>query len=195
MKSIKNFYNKNITKYSENYKKNGWGSKVTQTKRFEIFYEIGNLSNSKIIDLGCGTADLKKFLKSKKIKFKYTGLENNEKMIEILKKNKINYIKDSLFNLKKIKSNSYDYVFMSGAVNLPTKNHKKKIVELIRNSHRISKKATALNFLSTYSKKINENEFYFDPSMIFNVSKKLCSNVVLRHDYLPHDFTIILYKN
>ena len=195
MKSIKNFYNKNITKYSENYKKNGWGSKATQTKRFEIFYEIGNLSNSKIIDLGCGTADLKKFLKSKKIKFKYTGLENNEKMIEILKKNKINYIKDSLFNLKKIKSNSYDYVFMSGAVNLPTKNQKKKIVELIKNSHRISKKATALNFLSTYSKKINENEFYFDPSMIFNISKKLCSNVVLRHDYLPHDFTIILYKN
>ena len=195
MKSIKNFYNKNITKYSENYKKNGWGSKATQTKRFEIFYEIGNLSNSKIIDLGCGTADLKKFLKSKKIKFKYTGLENNEKMIDILKKNKINYIKDSLFNLKKIKSNSYDYVFMSGAVNLPTKNQKKKIVELIKNSHRISKKATALNFLSTYSKMINENEFYFDPSMIFNISKKLCSNVVLRHDYLPHDFTIILYKN
>ena len=30
-------------------------------KGFEIFYEIGNLSNSKIIDLGCGTADLKKF--------------------------------------------------------------------------------------------------------------------------------------
>ena len=37
-KSIKNFYNKNITKYSENYKK--WLVATTQTKDLKFFMKL-----------------------------------------------------------------------------------------------------------------------------------------------------------
>ena len=171
------------------------GEKQSQQLRFNVFTDINNLDQGKILDLGCGTGDLKFFFQKKKLRINYTGLENNESMINVLKKKKIKYIKLSIFDLKKIKSNLYDFIFMSGALNIPVENQEDKISQLIKNSFRIAKKAVALNFLSIYSNKINKNEFYADPVKIFNLSKKICKNVVLRHDYLPHDFTIILYKN
>ena len=36
---------------------------------------------------------------------------------------------------------------------------------------------------------------YSDPSQVFRFCKSLSEWVVLRHDYLPHDFTIYMYKN
>lgn len=35
---------------------------------------------------------------------------------------------------------------------------------------------------------------YVNPTEIFTYCKSLAQNVVLRHDYLPHDFTIYMYK-
>ena len=194
MKNIKNFYDINVIKYKQSYKQNGWGQKKSQQLRFKVFTDIDNLNQRKILDLGCGTGDLKSFFQKKKIKVNYTGLENNESMINVLKKKKIRYIKSSIFDLKKFKSNLYDFILMSGALNIPVKNQETKISQLLKNSFRIAKKGVALNFLSIYSNKINKNEFYADPVKIFNMSKKICKKVVLRHDYLPHDFTIILYK-
>jgi ubiquinone/menaquinone biosynthesis C-methylase UbiE len=192
MKNIENFYNKNIDNYKASFRKNGWGSKKTQIKRFEIFSQIGDLRNKKILDLGCGTGDLKFFLKNKNIF--YTGIENNDKMIELLKSKKIHYIKKSIFSLKDIKTNSYDYVFSSGSINLPVKHQKEKIIKLFKEMYRTCKVGFAINFLSNRGNEINQNEYYLDPLEVLRCCFKITTRVILRHDYLPHDFTIIVYK-
>ena len=77
---------------------------------------------------------------------------------------------------------------------MPIENQVEHVKKLIKNAYRVSKECVAFNFLSHYSKKIKNGEYYPDPAEIFSMAKQFCKNVVLRHDYLPHDFTIILYK-
>jgi len=194
MKKIENFYNYNLKKFKNTFQINGWGSKKSQLKRFKIFLDIGNLNNKKVLDLGCGTGDFFEYLKKKKINFKYTGVEINKKMIKFLKKKNINVLEQSLFNLKNIKNSSYDFVFLSGALNLPVNYQNNKIKDLIKNMYRISKEGIAINFLSTNATKINQNEFYLNPNQLLRFISQSFKYFILRHDYLEHDFTLFLFK-
>ena len=54
--------------------------------RFDILTQIGNLNNSKILDVGCGFGYLLTYLKKHKKKIRYTGVEVNSDFIEIAKK-------------------------------------------------------------------------------------------------------------
>ena len=194
MREIENFYNFNIKNFKNSYKKNGWGSKISQEKRFRVFCDIDNLNSSKILDLGCGTGDFNTYLKKKKIHVNYTGIDSNQNMINILKKKNIKCINQSIFNLKKFRNNSYDYIFLSGALNIPVINQNNKLFKLLKQMYRISKKGFAINFLSIYSDKINQKEFYMDPKDLVSICHKISKKFIIRHDYLPHDFTLLLYK-
>lgn len=35
---------------------------------------------------------------------------------------------------------------------------------------------------------------YYDPAEVFNFCRSICRDVVLIHNYLPHDFTIRMHK-
>ena len=52
----------------------------------------------------------------------------------------------------------------------------------------------ALNFLSIFSDYFSPGEYYANPETILKIAFSLTSKVVLRHDYMSHDFTIYLYK-
>jgi hypothetical protein len=39
-----------------------------------------------------------------------------------------------------------------------------------------------------------EHLYYFSPEELFSFAKSLTRFVMLRHDYLPFDFTLFLYK-
>ena len=60
--------------------------------------------------------------------------------------------------------------------------------------YRICKFGYAINFLSNMGDKINQNEYYLDPITVLKHCFILSPKVILRHDYLAHDFTIIVYK-
>jgi SAM-dependent methyltransferase len=40
----------------------GWVSEASQTSRFEAIAQAGDFNDSSVLDLGCGTGDLKAFL-------------------------------------------------------------------------------------------------------------------------------------
>lgn len=52
-----------------------------------------------------------------------------------------------------------------------------------------------VNFLSNYSRNQDSFSLYMDPSKVLDrVMKEVSSKVVLRHDYMPNDFTLFIYK-
>jgi hypothetical protein len=66
--------------------------------------------------------------------------------------------------------------------------------------HRLYSWATigvALNFLSgaTPASERVKQFMYYDPAHVLELAFKLTPNVVLRHDYLPNDFTLYLYRH
>ena len=110
----------------------GWGSKNSQEMRFKILEEILKKHNCKtVLDIGCGRGDLISYLKKKKISIKYTGLDINNKFIDIAKK--LNPKNNFIFAdfLKKDLPN-FDVIFISGLFNLKMQHHKKCLLRPIK---------------------------------------------------------------
>ena len=115
-KSILDHYSKLYKKFGDTPASLGW-PKGKQDIRFQVMLEIGNVKNSKILDIGCGFGDFGKYLKFKKIKIDYTGVDINPKFIEIAK------IKNPKFRfqVRDIEEEKYkqkfDWVFAIGTTN------------------------------------------------------------------------------
>ena len=56
-------------------------------------------------------------------------------------------------------------------------------------------KGVAIDFISTYVDFRNEKINYVKPEEIFSFCKTLSRCVLLRHDYMPFEFCIYIYKS
>ena len=190
--SILKHYTKLYKKFGQTPASIGW-TKGKQDIRFNAVIEIGKLKNSSILDVGCGFGDLLLFLNKKKLQVKYTGIDINQKFISICKKK---YPK-SIFQVRDIETRpfkkKFDWVFAIG-----TTNHSgsyKYIERLLAEMFKCSKKGIVMDFLSTYVDFTKPGNFHASPEKIFKIAKKLSKRVIIRHDYLPFEFCVFIYKN
>ena len=80
-------FNNKFKKFGLNIKSIGWDNKKNQELRFKNIFKVANLGECRnILDIGCGFGDLAKYLKKQNIKIDYTGIDINDKFIEINKK-------------------------------------------------------------------------------------------------------------
>lgn len=170
----------------------GW-PKGRQNVRFQVMTEIGNLNNSKILDVGCGFGDLLTFLQSKRIRTKYVGVDINPLFIRIAKQRhprKMFHVID--IEKKKFRA-KFDWVFAIGTTNMAGSHE--YIANLLKEMFRISKKGIAMDFMSTYVDFKRPHSFHASPEQVFQIAKKLSKRVVIRHDYLPFEFCVYIYKD
>ncbi len=170
----------------------GW-PKGRQNLRFQVLSEIGNLNNSKILDVGCGFGHFVSFLRSNKIKTKYVGVDINPLFVEIAKEKNPNFTFQVRDIEKRRFGQHFDWVFAIGTTNKA--GSYKYIANLLKEMFRISKKGIAMDFMSTYVDFRRPGSFHASPECVFKIAKKLSKRVVLRHDYLPFEFCVYIYKN
>lgn len=189
------YFDKKFNKYSKSSKSLGW-SKKSQKIRFDLFENLTSLNKKTLLDVGSGFGDLATHLQKKYPSIIYTGYDINENFINNSKK-----IKNAKFELrdilKKPPKNKFDVVFSIGTLNFNFGENKKTMKKLIRRVFDSCNEMAAISMTSTYVNDEfgNEKETYFyDPCEMFSYAKTLTSNVSLYHNYLPHDFTIVLYK-
>jgi SAM-dependent methyltransferase len=142
------------------------------------------------------------FLRNYELPFHYTGYDVSRTFIRHAKQKNLNLSVNPNFSVKfEVKdlfkdpiSNKFDWVLCS-AFNLMTPRLAKKLFEACT-------KGTAINFLSLYADKKSSlfaPDLVFphpDPAKVFTLcKKKITPWVILRHDYLPHDFTIYMYRS
>ncbi len=191
------YYNAKITEYGQDIRALSWGSIDSQQERFRILYEIGELNNRSILDVGCGFGDLYLFLKERGGNLKqYVGIDVNAQMIALakVKSPEVTFeVKDILDD--KLKG-EYDYVVASGIFSLETPDWQAVTEKILRKMYQLSRIGIGVNFLSslTTGEKYT-NMHYAHPEDITNfVHKKMSTRIVLRHDYRPNDFTLYIYK-
>ena len=169
------------------YQKVGWGSQENQFLRFSILSSISeSFFHSKILDYGCGLGGFYEFIQGKNFTGKYLGYDILSEMLEkcLLKYPGINFKSDyDDFNP--------DIIIASGIFTFSSEDYMKKEIAKMFS---IANKGIAFNSLSDWSPNKENNEFYADPIKTLEFCSTLTSKVVLRHDYLPHDFTIYMYK-
>jgi 2-polyprenyl-3-methyl-5-hydroxy-6-metoxy-1,4-benzoquinol methylase len=193
-KKIYDYYQNLFEHYGLSPRSVGWGTKNgKQSIRFEILCGIGNLSNSSMLDVGCGFGDLYGFLKSKKIKLNYHGIDINENLIEMGKKIYPNaFLEYRDFEIQKF-NKKFDWVLSSGITSHgSTYSH---LTNIMKEMFNICKKGFSMNFVSNNVNYKSNDLFYSSPEKIISIVKKFSNRYVLRHDYMPYEFTLYVYKN
>ena len=187
----RNMYTNTLKNKKDNHESVGWGSKISQIKRFNVLSQIvPDFKNLNILDVGCGVGHLLDYLLENDFSGKYQGIDILQEMIDIskerhpaglFKKQELQFIGDE----------NFDYIWMSGIFTLADD---VVLENTILNAFRVCKLGIAFNSLSSWASQKEAGEFYADPIKTLDFCSGLTKNVVLRHDYLPHDFTIYMYK-
>ena len=177
-----------------------WGSKGSQFVRFKKISELFISKNGfSVLDFGCGLCDFYDYLSQNNFtNIAYTGLEINPVFYTQVCKEKptSNII---LGNVDKLPLDlKWDYVIASGIYNLgnSSKENLDIFLEQFRELYERINIGFAVNFLSIYSDNPKNDSIYFDPTEVMNLClKKFSKYIKLDQTYLPHDFTIFIYKN
>jgi len=193
-KEIIKRYNERLKKYGHDPRTLGW-FKGRQPIRFKVITQIGDLNNSSILDVGCGFGDLYDFLIKNYRGIEYVGYDINPNLIQTAKKTHPNVcfeVKDILQEKLKEK---FDYVVSSGLFEFRFPDSTSFTRNMLRGMFESCKKGVAADFMSTYADFEEKNAFYANPEDIFRFCKTLSKRVSLRHDYMPFEFCIYIYKN
>ncbi len=196
---LKTYWNKNAEKYGDSPKAFDWGSRTSQVKRFEVLCDI--LPRSKpfsVLDVGCGLGDLQNLMAKWGLQFTtYTGVDISPKMIELARKKYpgVNFVThDMATSLNWV----YDYVLLSGTLNkriADTAEQYAWAYQVLKESWAVAEKGMAFNMLSTYADHTAPDDFQYQPSKILEFCMGLSRWVKLDHTYMPHDFTVYLWRD
>ena len=194
-KHITKYYSSLVEEYGMNPQALNWGSRQSQELRFSILTQIGNLEGANILDVGCGMADLLGYLQQSTTSVHYTGYDLTSEMIE----NALHRFPESQLEVRNLLEEpppelSFDYVFASGIFYLRQVEPMVYLESMVCRMFSICRRGVAFNTLSTLASQYNPNEFYADPAEVLTMCLKLTNRLVVRHDYLEHDFTVYLYK-
>jgi ubiquinone/menaquinone biosynthesis C-methylase UbiE len=190
------FYTDLVNQFGSDFRALGWGSRKSQELRFAVLSQIGPLEGTSVLDVGCGLADLLAYFHQKEFHLDYTGYDLTPDMITLAKqrfpKNSF-HVKDILRDLP-CESARFDYVFASGIFSLRQKNSLAYLQAMAQRMFALCRQGVAFNTLSTQAPEQHPNEFYADPGEVLKICLDITPRVVIRHDYMVHDFTIYLYN-
>jgi SAM-dependent methyltransferase len=184
------FFEEQIEKYGLNPEGVNWGTKESQYKRFEIIEElIPDMSDSSVLDLGCGFGDFYIYLQEKgNLPELYKGADAVPSMVEKAKERVLNAV---LLDFLEDEIPSADYIVASGSLNVLTYPETR---EVIRKAFAASEKAFIFNIMSSHADFYEPGYNYFSPSEMVGFCMSFTRRVILRCDYMTHDFTIKMWK-
>lgn len=189
-------YRSSMNQFGKTIRGITWGSEMSQQIRFQILSDIGDVTNRKILDVGCGFGDLYWYLLKKYINISYTGIDINESAIveAKVKYPEARFICGDIL-LGCCDKQTYDFVFASGSLGIFTPHWEEHTFEMLDKMWGLSVAGMAFNFLSTYSK-FRTGSKYVDPCWMFDrVCKRFSRWACLRQEYKENDFTIYVYHN
>lgn len=177
----------------------GWGSMDGQRLRFKALLACVRHFERPVtlLDVGCGYGALWRALPYAH-DIRYTGIDALPEMIQAARARwneeaRFPHQPPPMFIPGDVRSRAFqaDFVFASGIFALSDEAEMREVITAMWRSCRI---ATAFNVLSLWGKRPEATEFHADPVEVLQFCRTLTPWVVLRHDYLPHDFTVAMYR-
>jgi SAM-dependent methyltransferase len=165
--------------------------------RVKAKFDIGNLENTKILDVGCGFGHMLDYLNAWNIKAQYTGIDIFTPFVEIARQRHPEADFRTLNILEEKIGETWDWVFLIGAFNVAPENARwwSYVQEMLRRMFALCTRGVAVDFLSSYVDFQKEKAFHAKPEKVFSFAKTLTRRVALRHDYMAYEFTLYLYKD
>jgi len=198
------YYKKTLLEEKTASRMVGWKDDRAQMIRFrQLFKLVDDVSKFEIADLGCGMGAFCDYLNEIGCKFRYTGYDLSEEMLELagqtMRVSGASVLLSLISETKEI--GSHEYIVASGIFNMKqnvdSSSWLEYVIEQLNIIDKKSSKGFAFNMLTSYSDKefMRDDLYYADPCLLFDYCKKNYSrNVSLLHDYDEYDFTILVKK-
>ena len=166
----------------------------SQRLRFQLLSEIAPLENSSILDYGCGKGDQYAYLRERGFRGSYTGFDINEDLLAVARRKH-----SARFALWDIEAQPceerFDYVLISGMFNNRISDNGRTMKSVLRACFACANQGLAFNAISTYVNFRQPEMSYASPEEMFRFCMtELSPAVTLRHDAMPYNFTMYVYR-
>lgn len=194
-----------IARYQERFREHGqtpqslgW-TKGKQDIRFDVLLSGFQLEGLSVLDVGCGFGDLNLAIRERCQSYRYLGVDLVPEFIE---KGRATYGSESvgfmLGDLMEVEvPGEYDICIASGIFNSSRQDVEQYdyVKRVLGRLFEISRVGVAVDFLSDRVNFQREGCAHHSPEQIFSVAMGLTRCVRLRHDYMPFEFAVTLYKD
>jgi SAM-dependent methyltransferase len=207
--TVVSYFEKLLEEHGDSPRALDW-SEQGQAKRFTVLrdFVLQHVSDTRpdnkpsLVDVGCGVGHFYRRWITASVS-SYVGLDASEKMIDVARGVQPSspaaapreYRVADAFTAE---LPSADLIVCSGLLNILDARDAKlpnvAATRLITKMFRACKVGVAVNMLSTWAPTRREDRAYYDPRTMLLIVQGLTPKIALRHDYLPNDFTLFLYK-
>lgn len=189
-------YRQLLQEYGASYRTLDWGSREGQHMRFSVLAGIGDLSVSRILDVGCGLGDFAGWLAANGIEADYTGLDLTADLAEQAARLHPHqrFLHGSILDEALLSGERFDYVVASGIFATYPSGAEDFLHRAVARMWRLAGRGLAFNSLSAWAPVREEGEYHADPPAVLEYCRSLTPWLALRHDYHPRDFTVYLLR-
>lgn len=190
------YFDRLVRQYGHDIRAIDYGRATTQTLKFSVLCQGLDLAGRSVLDVGCGFADLSRYLAAQKIDVAYSGIDISGEMIAAARAldPALPLIHGNILEAA-IPEKSVDVVIATGVFYLLGPDAEALSRQLIARTFAIAREAVAFSTLSTWAPYVENGEHHSDPVALLDFCRGLTPHVALRHDYHPRDMTFFLYRS
>lgn len=191
---VLDIYRQSLAKYGDAAEAVHWNNS-SQRYRFKTLTEIALLEQESVLDFGCGKGDLYQYLLESGFRGSYTGYDINPELIALAQRK----FPRARFEIRDIERDGIDakfsYALISGIFNNRISDNISFMQSALRICFGAVTKGLAFNAISTYVNFQEPEIAYISPEDTFSFCmKELSHYVTLRHDAIPFNFTVYVYR-
>lgn len=192
---VKEFYKTTLARFGVGSARAlNWQSDDSQQIRYKIFLENALLEGKSILDVGCGLGDFYGFLHSRLNNFEYKGIDVVPELIAGARK-KYPTASFETADMLSYDGPGADYVFASGVFSFTVQNSREVYFSAIKKYYGLARGGFGFNMLKKLYHVDDDLYVTYYPQDVVNYCQSMCKDVKLVEGYLPHDFTVFMYKD
>lgn len=166
----------------------------TQRMRFEAFLKYHDVRGKTVLDVGCGAGDLLAHLQRSGIDCEYFGFDLSPAMIARCRERFPNGNFESGDILKWQPGRRFDHVISIGIHNIRIPQGPVLLDEITRRQFELCSVSAHVSILTDRFQGFAPHIQAWRAEEVLTMALAITPYVVLRHDYLPNDFSVTLYR-
>jgi SAM-dependent methyltransferase len=169
-------------------------SRRAQRMRFEVFILNHDLRGKSVLDVGCGVADFRDHLQARGIACDYVGVDISTEMV---RRSRLRFpeLRFEIVNILEWEPRrSFDYSVAFGVQNIRVDGGREMLERVTRRQFEFTRVAAYICLLTNRYLGFAAHIQSWPAEEVLKLALETTPYVVLRHDYLPNDFSVAMYR-
>jgi SAM-dependent methyltransferase len=178
----------------------GWGAGGREHVRFGVMADVlDEVGAESVLDVGCGFADFHDHLRARGWQGSYHGIDIVPGLLAEARERHpaLDVQEADISSFRPGASGGFDVVVASGVFNalLHAEDNEAHITRCVQRMFELCRRAVCVDYMSTWVDFEHPDAWHTDPAWALALSRTLSKRVRLRHDYMPFEFAMTIYRD